>query len=131
MLEHAERVLTGVCAGDHIEHGEPDIVADEHYDYDLHEHRELFGYGAFVGESAEREADIERQYRNDDLRHDGKHDLLKFIEHTGDELRLVPCSRETHHDGEYQSAHDGHDLRYLEFKHDIREFQQPLDLGHY
>ena len=97
------------------------------YDYDnLKEYRKLFGNRSFVSKSAESKCDKERKDRNNDLGYDGKHDFLEFIQYTGDQLCLIPCSSQTYHDRKYQSTHNGHDLWNGKFEYDFRKCLKPF-----
>ena len=99
----------------------------DQYDYNNFEkNRKLFGDRTFVSQSAESQSDKERKYRNDDLGHNRKYDLLEFIKKTCNKFCLVPGSCKSYHDGENKCTHYRHDLRNRELKYNFRKFLQSV-----
>ena len=95
----------------------------------LQKNRKLSGNSSFIRQSAECGTDKQRKHRNDDPCHKGKDDFLEFIQYTGDQLCLIPCSSQTYHDRKYQSTHNGHDLRDLQLKDHFRQLFQASCIG--
>ena len=94
--------------------------------YNFEKNRKLFGDRTFVSQSAEGQSDKERKYRNDDLGHNRKYDLLEFIKKTCNKFCLVPGSCKSYHDGENKCTHYRHDLRNRELKYNFRKFLQSV-----
>lgn len=123
-------VLFGVCARNHIQERHPDVMSDQHDHDNLQEYRKLFGDGTFVCKRAEGKADKYRKDRDDDLGNQRENDLLEFVQYAGDQLRFVPGSGKTDHDGEYQRAHYGHDLRDFKLEYDSRKLLEAFHIRH-
>ena len=110
MLDHLQTGKTGIDGSNRVEHGQPDVVADQDNDDDDQEDGKLLGDGTLPGQAAEGRCDEEGQNRDNDHLHDLENDLLEFLQDIGDGPGLCPHSSETDEDREDQGGHDRHDL---------------------
>ena len=66
---------------------------------------------------------------DDELVHDGKHDVLKLREEVEDHARPGPHGGKAQQHREHQRGHDGHDLRDIELEGDGGQLAQALGVG--
>ena len=129
VAEHFPGVLAGVCTGQQIQDSQPDIVACHDDEDDLDEGGQLVGDHALIAQVAEGSSDIEGQHGDDDLADDVQHDVLEFAEDVAGQLAVGPGSGQANQHAENQGAHDTHDLRDIQLKHNARQLPQASDFG--
>ena len=129
VAEHFPGVLAGVSACQQIQDRQPDVMADHDDNDDLQERGQLMGDHALIAQVAERGGNVERQDGNDDLADDVQHDVLELGQEITGELAVGPGSGQANQHAEDQRAHDTHDLRDTQLKHNARQLPQASDFG--
>ena len=129
VAEHFPGVLAGVSACQQIQDRQPDVMAEHDDNDDLQERGQLMGDHALIAQVAESGGNVERQDGNDDLADDVQHDVLELGQEITGELAVGPGSGQANQHTEDQRAHDTHDLRDIQLKHNARQLPQASDFG--
>ena len=128
MANYFPGVMAAISTGNGIEHGHPQEVPDHHNHNYTQEHRQLARDGTLPAQAAESAADEERQNGNNDPLYDFEHDVLEFLQKLDHGFAVRPDRCQAHKHAEHQRTHHGHDLGNIQFKNDLGQCVQALDL---